>query len=212
MTDKLTWGFGRRGNVGKEKPIEQSSVSDEEETETPEVRKGDSQIRQNFPVEIETILNKQINLELQAFNNFRSMGVYFNRDDVALPGFSKFFLDIAAEEKKHATHVRKYIQRRGGIVVLEDIKKPATDDWGTGLEGMQTALDLVKSLNEVLLKLHKQTIRHKDPVSDLFVKKCLCEHVEIIKKLGDHVTNLKRVGPKLGEYMFGQKTLKAENI
>lgn len=35
----------------------------------------------------------------------------------------------------------------------------------------------------------------------------LTEQVEAIKLLGDHVTNLKRVGPGLGEYMFNNETL-----
>jgi len=210
MTER--WGFGRRGNVGKEKPIEQPSVSDEEETEIPDEPTTVSPIRQNFHPDIEARLNKQINLELQACYNFRSMGVYFNSDDVALPGFSKFFFDLAEQKKKHATRIMIYVNRRGGNVVYDDIEKPATGDWGTGLKAMRTSLDLVMSLNEVLLKLHEQTIKLKDPVTDLFVKKHLCIHVRIIKKLGGHVTNLKRVGPKLGEYIFGQKTLKAEDI
>jgi len=40
------------------------------------------------------------------------------------------------------------------------------------------------------------------------VKKYLCEEVKIIKLLGDFVTNLKRVGPGLGVYLFGKHTLK----
>jgi ferritin heavy chain len=31
--------------------------------------------------------------------------------------------------------------------------------------------------------------------------------VEAIKELSDHITNLKRVGPGLGEYMFDKETL-----
>ena len=40
------------------------------------------------------------------------------------------------------------------------------------------------------------------------VKKYLCEHVRMIKLLGDLVTNLKRVRPGLGVYLFGKHTLK----
>ena len=35
----------------------------------------------------------------------------------------------------------------------------------------------------------------------------LQEQVESIKKISDYVTNLKRVGPGLGEYMFDKETL-----
>jgi len=44
--------------------------------------------------------------------------------------------------------------------------------------------------------------------TEKFVKKYLCEQVKMIKLLGDHVTNLKRVGPGLGVYLFGRHTLK----
>lgn len=37
---------------------------------------------------------------------------------------------------------------------------------------------------------------------DFLESEYLTEQVEAIKKLGDHVTNLKRVGSGLGEYMF----------
>jgi len=40
------------------------------------------------------------------------------------------------------------------------------------------------------------------------LKKYLCEHVGMIKLLGDFVTTLKRVGPGLGVYLFGKHTLK----
>lgn len=35
----------------------------------------------------------------------------------------------------------------------------------------------------------------------------LHEQVKGIKELGDHITNLKRVGPGLGEYHFDKETL-----
>ena len=35
----------------------------------------------------------------------------------------------------------------------------------------------------------------------------LTEQVEAIKELSDHVTNLKRVGPGLGEYMYQKESL-----
>ncbi len=42
-----------------------------------------------------------------------------------------------------------------------------------------------------------------DFVEDEFLE----DEVETIKKLSDHVTNLKRVGPGLGEYLFDHETL-----
>ncbi|CAG2179282.1 unnamed protein product, partial [Oppiella nova] len=43
--------------------------------------------------------------------------------------------------------------------------------------------------------------------TDFIESEFLHEQVDDIKKLGDHVTNLKRVGPGLGEYLFDKQTL-----
>ncbi len=50
-----------------------------------------SQVRQNFHADSESALNAQVNMELRASYVYQSMAFYFDRDDVALPGFSKFF-------------------------------------------------------------------------------------------------------------------------
>jgi ferritin heavy chain len=74
---------------------------------------------------------------------------------VALPGFAKYFKKSADEEKEHAEKLMKFQVQRGGRVVLSDIKKPAKDEWGTGLDAMQAALELERSVNQALLDLHK---------------------------------------------------------
>ena len=81
---------------------------------------------------------------------------------MALPGFAKFFKKAMDEEKEHAEVLMKYQVQRGGRVKLENIKKPVKDDWGSGLEAMQAALDLEKYMNETLLDLHKIANKHSD--------------------------------------------------
>ena len=87
---------------------------------------------------------------------------YFDRDDVALPGFAKFFKKAADEEKEHAECLMKFQIQRGGCIVLGDIRKPIKDEWGSGLEAMQHALELKKSMNQSLLELHKTANKHND--------------------------------------------------
>merc|ERR1712121_612486 len=110
-----------------------------------------SQCRQNFHTESEAGINRQINMELYASYCYQSMAYYFDRDDVALPGFSKFFKNSSDEEREHAEKLMKYQNKRGGRIVLQDIKRPQRDEWGTGLEAMQVALELEKSVNQSLL-------------------------------------------------------------
>lgn len=169
---------------------------------------AESQIRQNFHVENEAGLNKQINLELHASYTYQSMAFHFERDDVALPGFAKFFKKSSDEEREHAEKMMKYQNKRGGRIVLQDIAKPIRDSWGTGLEAMQTALELEKNVNLALLDLHKVASAHNDPqMADFLETHFLEEQVDSIKQIGAYVTTLKRVGPGMGEYMFDKETL-----
>jgi len=57
-----------------------------------------SQVRQNFSQECENGINEQINMELTASYIYQSLAFYFDRDDIALPGFSEFYKHNSEEE------------------------------------------------------------------------------------------------------------------
>jgi ferritin heavy chain len=171
-----------------------------------------NQVRQNFHAESEAAINKQINIELQASYVYQSMAYYFDRDDLALKGFYKFFKKQSEEEREHAEKLMKYLNKRGGRIVYQDIGKPEKDAWGTGLEAMESALALEKSVNQSLLDLHKVAADHQDPQLTNFIEEeFLDEQVESIKKIADYITNLKRVGPGVGEYLFDKHTLDGDS-
>merc|ERR1739838_647879 len=152
-----------------------------------------SQCRQNYHSESEASINRQINMELYASYTYQSMAMYFDRDDIALPGFSKYFQKSSDEEREHAEKLMKYQNKRGGRIVLQDIKKPSNDEWGNGLEAMQVALQLEKSVNQALLDLHKIADGHGDAqMCDFIESEYLEEQVKAIKEISDHITQLKR--------------------
>ncbi|KAG8509731.1 Ferritin heavy chain [Galemys pyrenaicus] len=170
-----------------------------------------SQVRQNYHQDSEAAINRQINLELYASYVYLSMSYYFDRDDVALKNFAKYFLHQSHEEREHAEKLMKLQNQRGGRIFLQDIKKPDRDDWENGLNAMECALHLEKSVNQSLLELHKLATDKNDPhLCDFLETHYLDEQVKSIKELGDHVTNLRRMGaPESGmaEYLFDKHTL-----
>ena len=167
-----------------------------------------SQPRQNFHLESEAGINRQINMELYASYCYQSMAFYFDRDDVALPGFSAFFKKSSDEEREHAEKLMKYQNKRGGRIVLQDIKKPDRDEWGSALDAMQVALSLEKSVNQSLLDLHKTADSHGDAqMCDFIESEYLEEQVNAIKEISDHITQLKRVGTGLGEYIYDRESI-----
>lgn len=168
----------------------------------------ESVVRQNYHAECEAAVNKQINLELYASYVYLSMSYYFDRDDVSLPGFSKWCKHQSDEEREHGTTLMKFQNSRGGRIVLQNVQKPEKDEWGTALEAMQAALALEKFNNQSLLDLHKTASQHADAhMSDFLEDHYLREQVESIKTIAEFITNLKRCGSGLGEYMFDKETM-----
>ncbi|KAK2916342.1 hypothetical protein Q8A67_000716 [Cirrhinus molitorella] len=176
-----------------------------------------SQIRQNYDRDCEAMINKMINLELYAGYTYTSMAsaFYFKRDDVALPGFAKFFKKNSEEEREHAEKFMEFQNKRGGRIILQDVKKPERDVWGNGLIAMQCALQLEKNVNQALLDLHKFASEREDPhLCDLLETHYLNEQVEAIKKIGDHITNLSKMDAgnnRMAEYLFDKHTLDGDS-
>ena len=101
----------------------------------------------------------------------------------------------------------KFQNKRGGDVALQNVQRPGSDSWGSGLDALQTALDLEKKINQSLLELHGIAGSHGDAnLCDFLETEYLVEQVEAIKDLGGKIAELKRAGPGgLGEYLFDQK-------
>ena len=100
---------------------------------------------------------------------------------MALSGFAKYFREASGEEMEHAKTFMKFQNDRGGRIVLQDIKKPAKDAWGSGLEAMQAALELERTVNQALLDLHKIADKHSDfHVSYFFGCVCMAPQIVIL--------------------------------
>ncbi|XP_066461892.1 ferritin light chain, oocyte isoform-like [Eleutherodactylus coqui] len=167
-------------------------------------------VRQNYHLDSEDGVNRTVNLMLKVSYAYLSLEFYFDRDDVALAKFSKFFHEQYEEKQEQAEKLLKFQNKRGGRIVFQGIQKPEAD-WGNGTSAMEHALKLEKSVNQALLDLHKIAFDHADPhMCDFLETEYLEKEVKVIKKLGDHITNLKRVKATevgMGEYLFDKLTL-----
>merc|ERR1712014_181043 len=125
-------------------------------------------------------------MELYASYVYLSMATYFSREDIALHGFAKRFADSSKEEREHADKLIEYQTKRGGRVVLKDVPKPNSDEWGTALEAVEASLELEKTVNQSLLNMHKTADTHHDAqLTDFIEGTFLKEQVEAIKEIGD---------------------------
>ena len=171
-----------------------------------------SQIRQNYSTEVEAAVNRLVNMQLRASYTYLSLGFYFDRDDVALEGVGHFFRELAKEKREGAERLLKLQNQRGGRALFLDVQKPSQDEWGKTQDAMEATLLVEKNLNQALLDLHGlASARGDSHICDFLENHFLDEEVKLIKKMGDHLTNLPRLaGPQagLGEYLFERLTLK----
>ncbi|CAO2614395.1 Ferritin light chain 1 [Lemmus lemmus] len=143
-----------------------------------------SQVLQNYSTEVEAAVNRLVNLHLRASYTY------------------------LAEEKREGTERLLLWQNDGGgCALFQDVQKPSQDEWGKTQEAMEAALALEKNLNQALLDLNSLGSARTDPhLCDFLENHFLDEEVKVIKKIGNHLTNLRRLaaGPQasLGEYLF----------
>ena len=127
-------------------------------------------------------------------------------------GVDHFFHKLANEKHEGMESLLKMQNQRAGHVLFLDMQKPSQDEWGKTQDTMEAALLVEKNLNQALLDLHDLGSAHADPhICDFLENHFLDEEVKLIKKMGDHLTNLCRLaGPQagLGEYLFKRLTLK----
>ncbi|XP_036600105.1 ferritin heavy chain B-like [Trichosurus vulpecula] len=146
-------------------------------------------------------------LKQQGNNN----AYFFDRDDVALYHFKTFSKNQSDEKLERAQKFLKYLNKRGGHIVLQDVKKPECDDWQNSLEVLEIVRTMEKKINQALLNLHNLAMEKSDPhLCDFLEREYLDKQVTIIQCLGEYITNLKRLrAPEsgLGEYLFDKLTL-----
>merc|ERR1712066_457788 len=163
-------------------------------------------IRQNYSERCEALINKQINMEFHASYVYMAMGYYFERDDVALSGFAKFFKKASGEEREHGTRFMEYQNVRGGRIVLKPIDAPTKQSWDSAVEAMQDAIELEKTVNQSLLLLHAGAGEDGDPhLCDFLETHYLDEQVKAAKELSDLLTKMKRAGDSVGLHIIDKE-------
>merc|ERR1712176_314807 len=158
--------------------------------------------RQNFSKESEDTLNAHIVKELWASKSYLAVQAYFDRADVALPGFAKWAHENSDEEKEHAEKLITYMNSRGGKYVPQAIPSPEMAEFESALEALEYARKLEVAVNDSLLDLHANA----DPqFADFLESGFLGEQVEAINTISSLIRKLMRVGPGLGEYKIDKE-------
>ena len=166
-----------------------------------------SAARQNFHAECENGINRQINNELTSSYFYLYVAFHFDKDDVSLRNFHKYFYRLSERKKANADRLMKFMSERGGRVQLKDIPTPP-NNFSEPSDIMRGVINHEKMANEELLSLRNLAERHQDShLCDFMEEHFLNPKVELLKEISDHFTNLKRVGVGLGVYQFDHEAL-----
>ncbi|XP_064638945.1 ferritin-1 heavy chain-like [Lineus longissimus] len=159
--------------------------------------------RQNFHEATEAEMNKMINMELTAGYLYMCMGFHFDRDDVALPNLSKYFRKCSDAKKNQASQLMTYQNKRGGRLVLHDIKAPGQGAWSSHTSALEDALAFEKKMNEALQNIVVIASSHHDSDTEDFLEdEFLGKSVETMKAIADLITNSNRCADGLGTFVF----------
>ncbi|XP_007451682.1 PREDICTED: uncharacterized protein LOC103082830 [Lipotes vexillifer] len=154
-----------------------------------------SQVRQNYHPDCEAAINSHFTLQFYASFVCLSAAVYLCRDDVALKHFAWFFVRRSLEHSRWARGLKRLQNQRGGRLSFQDIRKPVSDEWKSGLKAMKCALFLEKLVNHSLLHLHQLATDKSDPHLHRFLATHhRSQQVAFISELEGHVTTLSMMG------------------
>ncbi|XP_050510029.1 soma ferritin-like [Diabrotica virgifera virgifera] len=160
--------------------------------------------RHQFHKDTENKLNEQVLEEFKAAYEYLTIGHYFGRTDVALPGCQGFFMNMYEEELGHANIFTNYVLMRGGHVNLKSIPVPEIKTW-TVTEAFSRAVQMEQGIKEKLNEVFDVAEKHKDlHIMDLVSTEFMEEQHRSICEIARLVTRSKITDTKVGEYLFDQ--------
>ncbi|XP_035581514.1 ferritin light chain-like [Zalophus californianus] len=157
-----------------------------------------AQIHQDYSAEVEAALQRLVNLHLQASYTYCALCFFFEGNDVALKGAGHFFQELSEEKHEGAPRFLKMQNQWSGCPLHQDEQNLSEDKWLSSVDAMEAVMALEKNLNQALLDLHALGSANTDPrLCDFLESHFLEEVMKLIKKMGDHLTNLCRLaGPQ----------------
>ena len=140
---------------------------------------------------IESALNQQINMELEAYYTYLGASAFF--DEMGLKGFAEWMFHHAEEERAHAMKIYHYVLSRRGSITLHAIPAPK-QAWETAQDVVESAFaheqKVTASINNIVALARDE----KDYATDSFLQWFVDEQVEEEEVVDDILQKLKFIG------------------
>lgn len=143
--------------------------------------------------QMQDAINEQINKELYSEYLYLSMAAYFEAQN--LPGFANFFVVQAQEERFHAMKFYKFLNDRGGRVILKAIDQPMVD-FDSPLQVFEESYKHEQFVTRRIHDLVDVAMAEKDHATMSFLNWFVDEQVEEEATFDELVNKLKMVDGK----------------
>lgn len=154
--------------------------------------------KNNWSAEDESMINKQIITELNAFHIYNFLYSYFLGDGVGYPGLANYFLKASDEELTHARALMKYQVQRGGEVsfnnslIIPNLNFLNNEPGKSILyKAIAYALNAEQKVYDNLLHISRTT---NDPSLEDYLNGFLEEQLKGQYELGVMLTEIERIG------------------
>jgi ferritin len=146
-----------------------------------------------FSKKIQDAINEQINKELYSAYLYLSMATQLDAEN--LPGFAHWMRVQYREETEHALKFYRYVDERGGRVLLKAIDAPPTE-FGSPLEVFKAVLEHEQLVTGLINKLYEMALDEKDYATQSLLRWYIDEQVEEEANASYIVETLKLAGEK----------------
>ncbi len=162
-----------------------------------------------FNKNIETALNQQVNMELQAYYTYLAASAHF--EELGLKGFAQWMHHHAEEEMTHAMKIYHFIHSRRGHVELFALNAPR-QDWSSPQAVIEDALHHEQKVTASIDEIVKLARAEGDYATDSFMQWFVDEQVEEEEVVDDLLQKLSFIEDfKPGLYLLDRE-LAAEAV
>lgn len=102
-----------------------------------------------YDSKIEEAINKQIQAEQQAAQDYLAMATAFFHPCLSRPGAGSYFMKMYNEELEHMQKLIEYQLIRGGAIIISGLNAPKMDKNLTLQSAFKKGLDMEKLVTEV---------------------------------------------------------------
>ena len=152
---------------------------------------------------LEEAINTQINEELFSSYLYLSMSAYFEAEN--LKGMAHWMRVQAQEELIHVFKFYRYLNDRGGQVILSQVKAPATR-WESAAIAFQAAYEHEQHITSCIHKLVDLALKEGDQSTANMLQWFINEQVEEEATASEVAAQLKRIGDNgMGLFMMDKE-------